>query len=165
MDTVLSLPVSRIGLITSVGQFASILSPLLTPRLARHHGDGWTLMMASLGMGVGLLPLALVSHWAAAGLGSASVLALAAMRLPALQVFQMDLVDKQWRALAYGAMSMAMGFSFGSLSLAGGYVIAAVGYRTLFLLGSGLSIIGAALMWAILRRRDALQRGTERQTP
>jgi MFS family permease len=158
MDTVLSLSASTIGLITSVGQFASILSPLLNPRLARRYGNGWTLMMAPLGMGVSLLPLALVPHWGAVGLGNVGILALAAMRLPALQVFQMELVDERWRALAYGAVSMAMGFSFGSVSLVGGYVIAAAGYRTLFLLGAGLSVAGAVLMWAILRRQDALRR-------
>jgi len=51
-----------------------------------------------------------------------------------------------------------MGFSFGSASLAGGYIIAAAGYRTLFLLGAGLSTAGAVLMWAILRRQDALRK-------
>jgi MFS family permease len=157
MDTVLSLPAVTIGLITSVGQFASILSPLLNPGLARRYGDGWTLMIASLGMGVSILPLALVPHWAAVGLSSTGILALAAMRMPALQVFQMELVDKRWRALAYGAVSMAMGISFGSASLVGGYIIAAAGYRTLFLLGTGLSLGGAALMWAILRRAHAAQ--------
>jgi len=156
MDTVLSLPASTIGLITSVGQFASILSPLLNPSLARRYGDGWTLMVASLVMGVSLLPMALVPHWAIVGLGNLGILTLAAMRMPALQVFQMELVDTRWRALAYGAVSMAMGFSFGSMSLIGGYVVAAAGYRALFLLGTGLSVAGAVLMWAMLRRQGAM---------
>jgi MFS family permease len=151
MDTVLALPASTIGLITSVGQFASILSPLLNPWLARYRGEGWTLTTVSLGMGISLLPMVLVSHWSAVGLGTFGVLALAAMRLPALQVFQMELVDARWRPLAYGAASMAMGLSFGSFSLIGGYIIASVGYRPLFLLGAVLSAAGAALMWAICR--------------
>jgi MFS family permease len=156
MDTVLSLPASTIGLITSVGQFASILSPLLNPALARRYGDGWTLMMASLGMAISLLPMALVPHWTTVGLGNLGILTLAAMRMPALQVFQMELMDARWRALAYGAVSMAMGFSFGSMSLIGGYVVAAAGYRALFLLGIGLSTAGGVLMWAMLKWQGAI---------
>jgi predicted MFS family arabinose efflux permease len=152
MDTVLDLPAAQIGLITSVGQFVAILSPLATPWLARHRGNGWALTMSTVGMGVSMLPVALIPHWAGAGLGNTGVLALAAIRMPALQVFQMELVDARWRALAYGAASMAMGFSFATFSFGGGYIVAAFGYRALFLLGLGMSLAGAAIMWGIRRR-------------
>ena len=158
MDTVLALPAFAIGLVTGVGQFAATLAPLLNPRLARHRGDGWTLMVTALCTGVSLLPLALIPHWTAAAVGRLGVLALSAMWMPALHVYQMERIETRWRSLAYGAVSMAMGFSFGSASLAGGYIIAAAGYRTLFLLGAGLSTAGAVLMWAILRRQDALRK-------
>ena len=72
-----------------------------------------------------------------------------AIWMPAFQVFQMERVDSRWRSLAYGAVSMAMGLGFGSTSLAGGYIIAAWGYRSLFLIGVGLSLAGATLMWYI----------------
>jgi len=62
-------------------------------------------------------------------------------------------VDSEWRGLAYGAVSMAMGLGFGTTSLAGGYIIAAVGYRPLFLLGVGLSLAGVAYLWVVLKRR------------
>jgi hypothetical protein len=42
----------------------------------------------------------------------------------------MELVELQWRSLLYGAVSMAVGFSFGVVSLLGGCVIAAGGYRS-----------------------------------
>ena len=157
MDVDLRLTVSSIGLINSVGQFIAILAPLLTPRLAARHSNGWTLMMTTLGMAVSLVPLALIPHWAAAGLGRLGIVVLSAIWMPALQVFQMELVDPRWRSLAYGAVSMAMGLGFGSVSLAGGYLIAAQGYRTLFLIGVGLSTAGAALMWRVLKRPALLQ--------
>lgn len=151
MDTDLHLPASSIGLITGVGQFIAVLASLLTPRLAARRSNGWILVTTTLGTAISLVPLALVPHWAAAGLGRLGVLVLSALWLPALQVFQMELVDGPWRSLAYGAVSMAMGFGFGSTSLAGGYIVAAGGYRSLFLLGVGLSTVAAALMWAILK--------------
>ncbi|MBL7198829.1 MAG: MFS transporter [Anaerolineae bacterium] len=151
LDTELRLSPSSIGLITGAGQFVAILAPLLTPRLAARRSNGWTLMMTALGLAVSLVPMALIQHWAAAGLGRLGVLVFSAIWLPALQVFQMELVDPEWRPMAYGAISMAMGLGFGSLSLVGGYVVAAWGYRTLFLMGAGLVTAGAGVMWGILR--------------
>jgi predicted MFS family arabinose efflux permease len=153
MDTVLLLPASAIGLITGLGQFAAMGTPLLNPRLARRWGDGWTLAVTSLGMGISLLPMVFLPHWSAVAAGSIGVLSLSAMWLPALHVFQMEQVEPRWRALAYGAVSMAMGFSFASMSLLGGYVIARSGYRTLFAIGAGVSVVGAALMWGVLKRQ------------
>ena len=153
MDVGLHLSASAIGLITSAGQALAILAPLVTPRLAARYSNGWILLMSTLGISISLLPLALVPHWAAAGLGRVSILVLSAIWLPAFQVFQMDMVDSEWRGLAYGAVSMAMGLGFGTTSLAGGYIIAAVGYRPLFLLGVGLSLAGVAYLWVVLKRR------------
>ena len=54
--------------------------------------------------------------------------------------------------MAYGALSMAMGLAFGLVSLGGGYVIAAWGYRALFLIGVGLCAAGVLVMLVIMRR-------------
>jgi MFS family permease len=155
MDTVLFLPALSIGLISGLGQFAATLTPLLNPRLARRWGDGRTLSVTALGTGVSLLPMALFPHWPAVAVGSTGVLSMSAMWMPALHVFQMEQVEPRWRALAYGALSTAMGFSFASMSLLGGYVIAGAGYRTLFAIGAGISVAGAGLMWVILKRQGA----------
>jgi MFS family permease len=139
MDAELHLSPSSIGFITGAGQFAAILAPLLAPRLATRRSHAWTLMATTLGMGASLLPLALIPHWTAAGLGRFGILVLSAVSM---------------RSLAYGAVSMAMGLSYGSASLAGGYIIAATGYRSFFLIGVGLSAAGALVMWGILKRRS-----------
>lgn len=151
MDTDLALSAAAIGLLTGVGQFTTILVPLLGPRLAMRYGNGWTLMAATLGMALSLLPLALIPHWSAAGVGRLGILALSAVWMPALQVFQMELVDSRWRSLTYGIISMAMGFAYATVSFAGGYLVATWGYATLFLLGGGFSMVGAGLMWGMLR--------------
>jgi MFS family permease len=153
MDTVLLLPTATIGLVTGLGQFVAMLSPLLNPRLARRWSEGWTLTVTSLGMGVSLLPIALFSHWSAVAVGSIGVLSLSAMWMPALQVFQMEQVEPRWRSLAYGTLSTAMGFSFASMSLLGGYVVARAGYGALFAIGAGVSVAGAGLMWAVLKQQ------------
>ncbi|MEA3345037.1 MAG: MFS transporter [Chloroflexota bacterium] len=151
LDTDLHPTASSIGLITGTGQFLAIPAALLTPRLTARRSNGWILAATTVGMAISLIPLALIPHWAAAGVAQMAILVLSAIWMPALQVFQMELVEAQWRSMAYGAVSMAMGLSFGSISLLGGYVIAARGYQTLFLLGAGLSMAAAVLMVGIPR--------------
>ena len=151
MDVELHLSPSSIGLITGVGQFAAVLTPLLASRMIAHRDNGWVLTVTSLGTALGLVPLALIAHWAAVSLGNLGIYAMSAIWMPTLQIFQMELVDARWRSLAYGAAVMGMGLSFGLVSLAGGYIIAATGYRSVFLVGLGLSAAGAALMLGIQR--------------
>ncbi len=152
MDTELMLSPLAIGLITGAGQFFAIFAPLLGPRLAARHGNGWTMMMTTLGSALSLLPLILIATWYGAGLGRFGTLMLGAMWMPALQVYQMELVDRRWRSLAYAAVSMAMGLSFGVISYAGGYVADGWGYDSLFTMGLILSAMGAAMMWGILKK-------------
>jgi MFS family permease len=157
LDTDLRLPTSSIGLISSAGQFLAILAPLLNPRLAARRSNGWTLIVTTLGVAASLVPLALVRHWAAAGLGRLVCVVASAVWLPALQAFQMERVDPRWRSLAYGAVAMGMGLGFSSTSLVGGYVISARGYRALFTMGIFVTLASAALLWGILRRaKDTL---------
>ncbi len=159
MDTTLLLSAAAIGLLTGIGQFTTILAPLLTPRLVDRYGNGWTLMATSLGMAISLLPLALIPHWAAAGTGRLGALALAAIWMPALQVYQMELVDQRWRSLTFGIVSMAMGCAYASVGFVGGRVVATWGYGTLFGLGLGMTLLGTALMGGIFRRADHVARG------
>jgi MFS family permease len=152
MDTDLHLSTAAIGLIVGVGQFATIVAPLLNPQLASRHSNGWILMAATLGISLSLLPLVLLTHWAAVGLGRLGVMALAAIWMPASQVYIMEMVGNRWRSLVYGIVSMAMGFTFASVSLAGGYIAAGWGYRSLFLGGLVISLLGVVLMWLMLNK-------------
>jgi MFS family permease len=152
MDTDLNLATSVIGVLTSLGQVAAILGAFLIPRLARRVHHGWIVALSTAVLGVSLTLLALVPHWAAVSVGLLGVQVSASLWLPALQVFQMELVTEGWRGLAYGAVTMAMGSGFGSMSLFGGSYIEASGYRALFGLGVGLAAVATILMALITRR-------------
>jgi MFS family permease len=151
MDTDLSLSTASIGLINSAGQALAILAPLVNPWLARRRSNGWIAMMATLGVAISLVPLALIPHWTAAAASRLVFVVVTAVWLPAVQAFQMERIDPEWRSIGYGAVAMAMGSGFGSTSIVGGYVIAAAGYRTLFGAGIALSLVAATIMWGILR--------------
>ena len=151
MDTDLHLSPASIGFITGLGQFVAVLVPLLSPGLVERFSNGRILLLANLGAAISLIPLVLLPHWITVALGRLGILALSALWLPVLQVFQMELVGSRWRSLAYSIVSMAMALSFGSISLAGGYIAATWGYQRLFLLGAGLYLLGAMLMWGLLK--------------
>ncbi len=152
MDKELRLSTDMIGWITSAGQFASVFAPMLLPMLARRRGNGWTLMATSVGAAVSMVPLVLIPQWIAAAIGQFGTMALSAMRMPALQVYQMEMIERRWRALAYGVVSAAMGLSFALVSISGGQIIERWGYTSLFVMGVTLSLVGAMIMWVTLKR-------------
>ncbi len=156
MDAELGLSPATIGLIAGAGQFAAIFAPMFLPRLTRRRGNGWALLVITLGSATSLLPLILLRTGAGAALGRFGTLALGAMWMPMLQVYQMETIPARWRSLAYGAVSTAMGMSFALMSYTGGYVASAWGYTALFSLGFTLSISAAALMHFLVRHPNLM---------
>lgn len=152
MDTELGLSAAVIGLLTGAGQFVAIFAPLIGPRLAERRGHGWTLMMVPVGVSISLLPLILFPTWVGAGVGRLGTLTLAALWMPALQVYQMEMVERQWRSLAYSMVSVGMSLSFSTVSLVGGYIAASFGYPQLFTLGMFVTLTSVVVMWFSQRR-------------
>jgi len=152
MDTDLRLPTPTIGLLTSIGQVAAIGATLVLPRLADRWGHGRVLLAATITQIASLALLASFPHWATVGLGLLGIQVSAAVWLPELQVFQMELVEEGWRGPAYGAMAMAMGSGFAVTSYLGGQLIAARGYDTVFALGAAVTVAATVLMAAFIRR-------------
>ncbi len=152
LDTELRIPTSTIGIINGAGQVAAIGVAFLIPRLSERWDHGWIVTASTGILSVSLAVLAIASHWSTVAFGMLGIQVAASLWLPSLQVFQMELVSEGWRGLSYGAVTMAMGSGFGSMSLFGGYFIDAQGYKKLFMLGVGLAIAGTVLMAAISQR-------------
>lgn len=151
MDQELSLSPAAIGQLASLGQFIAIAMPLAMPRLMRLHSPGWVLVAATLGVGASFVPIALVPHWGATAVGRVGIFAFTAIRLPAIQVYMMELVDEQWRSLAYGVGSMAQSVGSGLMGMVGGFIIVALGYDTIFYLGAAICALSALWLVAVLR--------------
>ena len=160
MDSELSLSPATIGLIVGSGQFAAIFAPMLLPRMARLRGNGWTLLVVTLGSGLSLTPLIFFPHWLGVGLGSIGMLTMTAMWMPTLQVYQMEMIAQRWRSLTYGIVSMSMGLNFAMVSYGGGLIVTGSGYSTLFVLGLLFSVGGAGLMSVLVRKPALIGQGT-----
>jgi MFS family permease len=157
LDAGLHTPTVLIGTIFAAAQLLSVPAALAMPLLARRWGTGHTVLLASIGVACSLLPLALIPHWAAGGLGFIGMSVMASILLSAFSVFHQEVVPVHWRTVASGARSMAMGVSSSAMAYGGGYIIGAVGYRSLFLIAAALTACGTLLFWVAFRRPGQTQ--------
>jgi MFS family permease len=153
LDTAMGAPTSLIGTLSAIGSLTTVLAGLATAVLLGRLGKGRTLLWGAFGLVLGLLPLALLPHWLAAGIGLVVTSAAESIAGAAFTVYSQEIVPPRWRAAMSGAGLMAWGLSSSMVSLGGGYIIASSGYRRLFLAGAGIALVGAMLFWASFLRK------------
>ncbi len=155
MDTTLALPTSFIGGMASLGQLGGMLCAFGAPLLVKHIGNRGTYLVGVFGVVSNTLLISLLPTTWATGLGCVGINAMIALTIPAMNMYQMNLVSSRWRPLMSGATTMAMGVSFAVVSLSGGYLAASMGYRQVFLLGSGCGVGAALVFWllGVLQKR------------
>ncbi len=151
MDEELRLSPGAIGILGALGQLCAVIVPFTVPRLSRYMNNGNLLAMASMGTAFMLLPLSLIEHWAGVGLGRLGVMSLSAIWMPVVQIYQMEMVQREWRPLAFALLSVALGLNYGTLSYFGGRVISHWGYPTLFLICAGLTVMGSLALFIVQR--------------
>jgi len=147
LDADLHVPLAQIGLLIGTARLLAVPAGLVMPLLSARWGTGRTVVLGALGVALGLLPLALVPHWLAAGLGFMAMTALAAIARSAFIVFTMESVPARWRGTMSGATTMSASVSWGATAYGGGYLIQTMGYRGVFLIGAALTLAGAGLFW------------------
>jgi predicted MFS family arabinose efflux permease len=151
LDEQLGVSTALIGMLVAAGQLLAIPAALTTPWLVARRGNVGTIVWGSVGVALCTLPLALIPHWTAAGFGYISSWAIFTMTIGPMRVFSQELVAPRWRASMASIFMMGAGLAFSSVSLVGGFVITAVGYQTLFLIGVGLLAMATVLFWVIFR--------------
>ena len=156
LDDALNASTALIGTLAASGQLLAIPAALMMPFLVQRFGRTRTFNGAVLCSALILVPLALIPHWAIAGLCLMGTMCLAGIRRPAFTVFQQEMMPLRWRTAMAGAAATMTGFGYAGVSLGGGYVIEAVGYRALFLMAGFLTASGAAIFWLCFRHRDNL---------
>jgi predicted MFS family arabinose efflux permease len=152
LDTVLGLTTPAIGGLYGAAMLVATLTALAAPIAIGRWGQRRSFVVATVGMAVSALPLALVRHWAGAAIGIVCITALALIARPIITIYQMEIVSPRWRAAMSAAGTMGRAFRWAAASLAGGFLVAAVGYQGFFLAGGAATALGAALFWAFDRR-------------
>ena len=150
-DTTLGTPTALIGGLAGVIQLVSAPAALLTPLLVARWGNRRIIVAGSVGIVLSILPLALIPHWVAAGVGTMGVSALFWMTGAPIQVHSQEIVSPGWRATMSGALTMGTALGAAAMAMGGGHVIPTLGYRSLYLIGAGLIAAGALVFWAYFR--------------
>jgi MFS family permease len=152
LDTSLHVPTALIGALLAAGQLlgvAALVSPLVMMRWGKPRVIGW----GNVGMAIAYIPLLLISHWGAVGIGFMLMSTLVALTAPTFGVFSQESVPPRWRTTVAGATMTALGVGIALVAFGGGYLVAAVGFRPLFLVGGGLNLAAALLFFAFVGRR------------
>jgi MFS family permease len=154
MDTELHVPTMQIGIISASARLIGFFLALITPIVVMRYGAPRAVMVSSTLSALGLVPLALFPLWTVASLGYIGVASMSSMRFPAYMLFCMDVTPARWRGMLAGLGETFGGVSFALMALVGGYIIEQQGFPALFLLGSGLALVGNLLfyLWFMLPR-------------
>ncbi len=147
MDGVLKISTQHLSSIVSCGHLCSGLILLIVPVLMKRWGQARTFMWAACGMGLSLLPMALLPHWLAAGLSIVGVITLMAIASMALTIFHQELVPPGWRPAMSGCFLMGMGMGWGIVASGGGYFVTHWGWAPFFLVAMTITLIGVAVFW------------------
>ncbi len=151
MDRQLAVSTAMIGVVTAIGRLSGVPTALITPWMVQRWGNVKVVIWSSLLASICLVPMALVEHWLAAGLGLIVSVAMMSVRYTALVVYLLDLVPRAQQSVMAGAGEMAAGLSFAIMALGGGFMLSLFSFRDLFLLGAFFSFIGTALFWLYVR--------------
>lgn len=145
LDTAFLLPTSVIGAVTSVGLLIAIVTALGSARMGRRLSSGQMMILGAAGILASLLLMALIRHPVGPVAGIVGVYGVLGIWRPAYQSLQMEVARPEWRSLVSGASAMGMSLGFGSMSLGGGYVVAAAGYTTVFGAGAAAALVSTLL--------------------
>jgi MFS family permease len=154
LDAGLGISTANIGMLFAAVQLVSAPAAMAMPAIVQRWGSRDTVVYGSLAAAGSLALLAAIPHWVAATLGRAGIYVCSAVSDPAFSIYQMEAVPRRWRTVMAGASSLALGLSWTILAFGGGYLIASVGYRILFLSGAGLTLLGTLLLWLYFREHQ-----------
>lgn len=155
LDTQLGVSTERIGAIVGTGQLLSVAGVVAVPHLLLRSGAPLTLKWTTIGIGLAMVPLALLPQWLPAAIGFASVSALSAINGPVRNVLSQELVVSQWRSTTSAMLTIGLALGWASAAAIGGYLIAQAGFDKLFLISAGMALVAVLLLWAYPRASAA----------
>lgn len=161
LDAALLVPTATIGLIVSLGRLLGVPAALATSWLTTRFGNRSTVLLSTIASAIAILPIALIPHLGAAAVSFVGLIGFSWIRYASSVVFFLELVPPRQRATVSGVTEMAGGLTFTALTFGGGYMIAILGYQSLFLTGATLTTLSALVFW--LAFRDVRVRAADRE--
>jgi MFS family permease len=153
LDTSLAVPTAQIGTIMGAAQLLPIVAALSAPLFIARWGAGYTQLVAVLGMGACLLPLAAVPRLGVAAVALMGIMATIALLNTARDLFGQELVAPAWRTAIQGALLIGLASGWATAGIVGGYLIETAGFGAMFLMSAVSAVLSAGLLAMFLRRR------------
>jgi MFS family permease len=157
LNAELMVPTAQIGMILAAGRLLGVPAALATSALTARFGNKRVVIGATIGSAISILPLALIPHWGAAAIGFVGLTGLSWIRYAASMVYFLELVPPNRRATVSGTVEMAGGLCFTLITFSGGFIIALLGYQTLFLAAMAITALSALVFWLGFRNREPLK--------
>ena len=151
LDRVMATPTAVIGALLASAQLMG-LTAFLAPQAAARWGRQRVVLMGLFCIPIAFVPLVLINHWLAVGMGYMILVATLSVAYPTLGVFSQSMVAPRWRTTMASAMSMSIGVGIAITSFGGGYVITAFGFQTLVVLAASVGLLGGGVVWRFLPR-------------
>ena len=146
LDVGLHVPTSRIGLVMGAGRLLPVTAVVLAPLVLQRLGSESALSWAAMGTSLGLLVVAAFPGWLAAAGGFLGIRAMSALADPAKKVLSQKAVARRWRGTTSAILTIGLALGWAASAAAGGFVITAAGFSTLFVSGAALSLFATLLM-------------------
>jgi len=157
LDSVLATPITVIGILSASAQVMG-LTAFLAPQAAARWGRNKVVRLGLVSVFIAFIPWIMIAHWLAIGVGYVILVAVLSITYPIFGVFSQSAVEPRWRTMMASVGSMSVGIGIALTSLGGGYVIAASGFKILFMLGALAGLLGAGVVWLFLPHEPAVER-------
>ncbi len=153
----LSLPTGQIGTIFAVGRLLPFfISPLLPLALSR-WGAGRVMNSVYVCLVFLILLLAWIPAWQAAAAGFVLISILTSFSVTARSIYGLEIVQPRWRTIVSAVNIISLAIAMGVTGIIGGNAIPLIGFRGMFLIGSGLSLLAVLffVIWQVRSSRRA----------
>ena len=161
LDKGLGAPTATIGLVMGAAQLLPIVVALAVPLLLTRWGAGYSLLAGILALAACLVPFALGAQ---RGLQAHSLVETALLiGIPYLaatatfsvirasrNLFSQEMVIPLWRANSQGATTLGLALGLSAIAIAGGMLIEAFGFSSLFVVGTITGLAAAGLLFLYL---------------
>lgn len=155
LDVAFGVSVAMIGMVLTLSKVIPALAAGLVPFLTRRLGRLRLLNVLSIAAAISMLPSGLLSNAVVATASLVLVTALNVIIIAVWAGFSQEVSPPAWRPLMNGFITAADALILLAVAYAGGIVIQVLGYRALFLMTAGLTLLSAPYSWIMLRGKRA----------
>ncbi|MHB0875411.1 MAG: MFS transporter [Anaerolineae bacterium] len=155
LDQGLRLATPVIGTVAAVTQLVAIPVSLAAPLVMSRLGPQRAYPLALLGIAASMMVFGLATGPLIAVVAIAARFAFFSISSPTFATFSQSVVSPRWRGSMAGVVNTAYAGGHAVISLAGGFLVAAVGFRLVFIVGAAMVVASAALFWLLMGRPAA----------